>query len=146
MARDLIPGDATIKAIKPGDARKRLNDGDGLYLLLFVKGGSHGWRLDYAIEGARKTLSLGTDPSDARKASKAQAVQRREADRLADEGLPAADIFESSAKRRPRTMHSPDWRHLSDGDLIALQSIVEGVVTPWIRPAKQLCWSVPPPD
>ena len=46
MARDLIPGDATIKAIKPGDARKRLNDGDGLYLLLSVKGGSQGWRLD----------------------------------------------------------------------------------------------------
>ena len=122
MARDLIPGDATIKAIKPGDARKRLNDGDGLYLLLFVKGGSHGWRLDYAIEGARKTLSLGTypdtglalarrkaadarklvsegtDPSDARKASKAQAAQRREADRLADAGLPAADSFESVAR------------------------------------------------
>ena len=121
MARDLIPGDATIKAIKPGDARKRLNDGHGLYLLLFVKGGSHGWRLDYAIAGARKTLSLGTypdtglalarrkatdarklisegaDPSDARKAGKAQAEQRREADRLADAGLPAADSFESVA-------------------------------------------------
>lgn len=123
MARDLIPGDATIKAIKLGDARKRLNDGDGLYLLLFVKGGSHGWRLDYAMAGARKTLSLGTypdtglalarrkagdarklisegtDPSDARKASKTQAEQRREADRLADAGLPAADSFEAVARQ-----------------------------------------------
>lgn len=49
MARDLIPSDATVKASEPGDARKRLVDGDGLYLLLFVKGDSHGWRLDYAI-------------------------------------------------------------------------------------------------
>jgi len=46
MARELISGDAAIKAVKPGDPRKRLNDGRGLYLLLFVKGGSHGWRLD----------------------------------------------------------------------------------------------------
>jgi hypothetical protein len=43
MPRNLIPSDATIKAIKPGDARTRLSDGDGLVLLLFVKGGSHGW-------------------------------------------------------------------------------------------------------
>ena len=58
MARNLISGDTTIKAIKPGDERKRLNDGGGLYLLLFVKGGSHGWRLDYSFGGRRKTLSL----------------------------------------------------------------------------------------
>ena len=132
MARDLIPGDATIKAIKPGDARKRLNDGDGLYLLLFVKGGSHGWRLDYAIAGARKTLSLGTypdtglalarrkvgdarklisegtDPSDARKAGKAQAEQRRAADRLADAGLPATDSFEAVAREWHETRRS-EW-------------------------------------
>jgi hypothetical protein len=30
MARDLIPSDAIIKAIGPGDKRKRLSDGDGL--------------------------------------------------------------------------------------------------------------------
>jgi hypothetical protein len=46
MARNLISSDATIKSIRPGDARKRLTDGDGLYLLLFVKGGAHGWRFD----------------------------------------------------------------------------------------------------
>jgi len=35
MARVLIPSDTTIRNIKPGDRRKRLNDGEGLYLLLF---------------------------------------------------------------------------------------------------------------
>jgi hypothetical protein len=40
MARYIIPTDATIKAVRSGDPRKRLTDGDGLYLLLFVKGGA----------------------------------------------------------------------------------------------------------
>ena len=103
MAKNLIPGDTTIKAIKPGDPRARLNDGQGLYLLLFVKGGAHGWRFDYSIGGRRKTLSLGTyptpslklarqkadeyrklvaegtDPSDTRKAAKTQQRQQAEA-------------------------------------------------------------------
>lgn len=122
MARHLIPGDATIRSVKPGDSRKRLTDGDGLYLLLHVKGGSHGWRLDYTINGRRKTLSLGTypdtglalarrkadearalvsqgtDPSDVRKANKVQAELQREADRLAAAGLPAPDTFEAIAR------------------------------------------------
>ncbi len=122
MARDLIPGDATIKAIKAGDPRKRLNDGGGLYLLLFVKGGAHGWRLDYTVNGRRKTLSLGTypdtglalarrkaaearklvssghDPSEARQASKAAERERLHAERLADAGMPAPGSFEAVAR------------------------------------------------
>ena len=122
MARNLIPGDLTIKGVKPGDPRKRLNDGGGLYLLLFVKGGAHGWRFDYRINGLRKLLSLGTypdtglalarkkaddarklvsegtDPSEVRKASKQAATQQREVDRRADEGLPPAGSFEAVAR------------------------------------------------
>ena len=62
MAHHLIASNATIKSIKPGDARQRLTDGAGLYLRLFVKGGSHGWRFDYSLNGRRNTLSLGTYP------------------------------------------------------------------------------------
>ncbi|MFX8024086.1 Arm DNA-binding domain-containing protein, partial [Acinetobacter baumannii] len=62
MARNLIATAKILDAIKPGDPRKRISDGDGLYLLLFVKGGAHGWRFDYAHGGKRKTLSLGTYP------------------------------------------------------------------------------------
>ena len=128
MARDLIPGDASIRSIKAGDARKRLSDGDGLYLRLFVKGGSHGWRLDYTFNGVRKNLSLGTypdtslalarrkadearrmvsagtDPSDSRKAAKLQAAQSRQAQILADAGMPAADSFEAVARQWHDTM------------------------------------------
>jgi hypothetical protein len=114
MPRALISSDTLIRSIKPGDPRKRLNDGDGLYLLLFVNGGAHGWRFDYVIHGRRKTLSLGTypntglklarakatqaremvaagtDPSDHRKATKAEHVQQREMDQR-DRGWLAHD-------------------------------------------------------
>lgn len=55
MAKELITGDKQIKSLKHG--AKRLSDGKGLYLLPFVKGGSHGWRFDYTFEATRKTLS-----------------------------------------------------------------------------------------
>ena len=42
--------------------RKRVSDGGALYLLLTVKGGGRAWRFDYAHDGKRKTLSLGTYP------------------------------------------------------------------------------------
>jgi integrase len=122
MARERITGDLAIRAVKPGDPRGRLADGGGLYLKLFVKGGSHGWRLDYSFNGVRKNLSLGTypdtglalarkkaadarrqiqegiDPSEARKAAKALAAQQRETQRLADAGLPPPDSFEAVAR------------------------------------------------
>ncbi len=63
MPRNLIPSDVTIKPVCSGDPRRRLTDGDGLYLLLFVNGGAHGWQLDYSFQGRRTTLSLGTYPS-----------------------------------------------------------------------------------
>jgi integrase len=122
MARHLIPSDATIKAVRPGDPRKRLNDGDGLYLLLSVKGGAHAWRFDYSHHGRRKTISLGTypdtslalarrkadqarqlvaediDPSQKRKAEKESWAQARIADEREAQGLPPIDSFEAVAR------------------------------------------------
>jgi integrase len=122
MPRNLIPSDHTIKAVRSGDARKRLSDGDGLYLLLFVKGGAHGWRLDYSFQGRRKTLSLGTypsttlaiarrkadaarekvadghDPSQARKAERVGHTKAREAEERQAQGLPPVDSFEAIAR------------------------------------------------
>ena len=63
MARHLIPSDLTLRAIRPGDPRQRISDGGGLYLLLFVNGGSHGWRWSYRFHhGRRELLSMGTYP------------------------------------------------------------------------------------
>ena len=78
MAKHLIPSNATIKSIKTGDPRQRLNDGEGLYLKLFVNGGSHGWRFDYSLDGRRNTLSLGTYPATTLR-GRPQASRRRTA-------------------------------------------------------------------
>lgn len=122
MPRNLITSDAAIRAIKPGDERKRINDGEGLYLLLFVKGGSHGWRFDYTNQARRKTISLGTypdvtlaaaraeadrirqlvaagtDPSDQRKSTRAEHIKSIEADKIAKAGGAAPGTFEHDAK------------------------------------------------
>lgn len=129
MAKYLIPSDKTLKAIKPGDERKRINDGEGLYLQLFVKGGSHGWRFAYSLAGRRNILSLGTypdtslalarqkaddarrmvaegqDPSAARQEAKAEAQRKRRAERLADAGLPPEGSFEAVAREWLSQVH-----------------------------------------
>lgn len=122
MARDLIPSDATIKAIRAGDERTRLSDGDGLYLLLFVNGGAHGWRFSYSFHGKRKLLSLGTypetglalarqkaeearqtlaegvDPSQKRKHNKAAVRAEWAAEGRVLKGLPPIDSFETLSR------------------------------------------------
>lgn len=121
MPRNLITSDASIRAVKLGDPRKRLNDGDGLYLLLFVKGGSHGWRFDYTHQGRRKTISLGTypdvplssaraaadecrqqvaagvDPSESRQAEKAGHRKAAEHERIISEGGAVPGTFKADA-------------------------------------------------
>jgi integrase len=161
MARHLIPGDVTIRSVKPGDPRKRLSDGAGLYLLLFVKGGAHGWRLDYSINGIRKTLSLGTypdtglalarkkaddarrlvsdgiDPSEARKAGRAEAQQLRTAQQLADAGLPPAGSFEAVAREWLATVHEVK---VSTGHAERTRIRLEQDAFPWLgrRPLAEI--------
>ena len=161
MAKHLIPGDTTIRAVKPGDTRKRLNDGDGLYLLLFVKGGAHGWRLDYSHGGKRKTLSLGTypdsglalarrkadearkllaegtDPSDKRKATKAEQAAEREAAERTERGLPGVGSFEAVAREWLADIHE---RTVSAGHADRTRIRLEQDVFPWIgaRPIAEI--------
>lgn len=152
MAQHLIPSAATLKAIRPGDTRRRLSDGAGLYLLLFVKGGSHGWRLDYTFGGRRKTLSLGTypatslssarqkaeaarqlvnagtDPSEARQQQKTSVAKQRQIEKLVDAGLPVPESFEAVA-REWYAKHQPSWA-ASHADKIIRR--LERDVFPWL--------------
>jgi integrase len=152
MPRNLISSDATIKAIKPGDARARLSDGDGLVLLLFVKGGAHGWRFDYRFAGKRNMLSLGTypdttlaiarrkadatrqmlaegiDPSQKRRAAKASYAEARAAQEREAQGLPPLDSFEAVA-REWFAVKKDGWAQ-SYGDKIIAR--LEADVFPWI--------------
>ena len=164
MAKHLIASNLTIKSIATNDDRTRLTDGEGLYLLLFVKGGSHSWRFDYTIEGRRKTLSFGTypattlslarkkaeearqqvrsgiDPSDARKAAKKVIERRRNADRLVAEGLPPVDSFEAIA----REWYEKNARNWAASHADKIIGRLERDVFPWI--GKKPVASIRPAD
>ncbi len=152
MAKNLL-SHKTIDGIKPGDPRGRLTDGEGLYLLLFVKGGAHGWRFDYSIGGKRKTLSLGTfpattlaaarakadeyrklvaegtDPSDARKATKAQQEAAAAAEAREDKGLPPVNSFEAVAREWVAHIH---MAKVSPGHAARTLIRFEQDVFPWV--------------
>lgn len=152
MAKHLLT-DTVLRGIKAGDSRKRLGDGEGLYLLLFVKGGAHGWRFDYTHRGRRKTLSLGTyptvslalarrkaeearqllaedmDPSDARKADKVTQARELEADRRTAAGLPPLGSFEAVA----REWHENVQRHkVGPGHAQRTITLLEQKAFPWL--------------
>lgn len=153
VARYLIPSDKTIRSIKPGDPRKRLNDGDGLFLLLFVKGGAHGWRFAYSLAGARNNISLGTypdtglalarqkadearklvsegkDPSESRALAKAAAVEQRVAKKREAAGLPALGSFEAVARQWLAEVHEPA---VSARYALRSRKQLEQDVLPWI--------------
>lgn len=119
---------------------KRLNDGHGLCLLLFVKGGAHAWRFDFSYHGRRKTISLGTysdtllalarrkadearqfvaediDPSQKRKAEKESWAQERIADEREAQGLPPIDSFEAVARVSERHIPAtPESAYIGQG-------------------------------
>ena len=113
--------DVLLRALKPADKPKKLADGGGLYVEVQPSGAKY-WRLKYRVAGVEKRLSLGvypatslkdarrkadearalvgegTDPSEVRKDAKADTQRQREAERLADAGLPPADSFEAVAR------------------------------------------------
>jgi len=165
MAKNLIGGDKTLQGIKPGDSRKRVSDGAGLYLLLFVKGGAHGWRFDYSHGGKRKTLSLGTypdtglalarvkadaarkliaegtDPSDTRKADKSERERQNEMQALADAGLPGPGTFEAVAREWLSTQHEVK---VSAGHAERTRIRLEQDAFPWI--GRRLVGEIEPPE
>lgn len=152
MPRDLIPSDATIRAIRPGDKRSRLSDGDGLFLQLFVNGGSHGWRLDYTLDGRRRLMSLGTYPDTSlalarRKADDARTLIAQNIDPMAhrkaerqqkaaavaeqervQQGLPATGSFEAVA-REWFVVRKSGWAPGYASKIIAR---LENDVFPWL--------------
>lgn len=163
MAKNLL-SDKTLKAIKPGDERKRINDGQGLYLQLFVNGGAtHGWRFTYTspVTGKRNILSFGTygrvtlaqarekaeearalvaqgaDPSMERQAAKADLLDMREAQRLADAGLPPKNSFEAVARDWLKTVHEVK---VSPGHAERTRIRLEQDAFPWIgrRPIAEI--------
>jgi integrase len=132
MAVSDILGDkairAALKAAVVAGAARKINDGAGLVLEVRPNGAGW-WRLRYWMAGREGMLSLGTypetglrdarqrrdeakrqiaagiDPSDARKAEKAQKERVREAQDLAEAGLPGPGTFEHVAREWLTTVH-----------------------------------------
>lgn len=151
MARELL-SDATIKATKPTLTKDiRLNDGSGLYLLV-KPNDARWWRLDYAINSKRKTLSLGTyplttlsearkkafelkklvaegiDPSEARKIAKdEEAIALIEQER-ANNGLAPIDSFKHVADE----WYAKKMQHMADSYKGRVYSRLERDVFPYI--------------
>lgn len=156
MARSLIPSDTTIRNIKAGDSRKRLSDGDGLYLLLFVKGGSHGWRFDYSIHGKRKTLSLGTYPATGLKLAREKAETARQlvaagTDPSEDRQTKRAEHVERAGGAASRTFEvvAREWYDVRRGDWAPSYGAkiirrLEVDVFPWL--GKALVDGIAPPQ
>lgn len=75
----MLLSDAAIRNVRPSTKPLKLRDGEGLYLLVSLKGGRW-WRFRYRIHGREKMLSMGVYPE----VSLQMARQRRnEARRLA---------------------------------------------------------------
>ena len=150
MAIQLLK-DLTVKTAKPGDKTMRLNDGDGLYLLIQINGAKW-WRFDYTFGGKRKTLSvgvypavslssarkratdareqvaLGTDPSDIRKTAKNEQNKALDAEKRIEAGEPPIDSFEYVAREwfaKNKTTWAP-----THADKIILR--LQNDVFPWI--------------
>jgi hypothetical protein len=120
MPENLL-SDQGIKKAKSSDKPRKLSDGGGLLLEVRPEGGKW-WRWRYRFGGKEKMLSLGTypavtladarkrrdearamvaagtDPSEARKAGKAEQERQHEAEALAAAGEPLPGTFEYVAR------------------------------------------------
>ncbi|WP_262967120.1 Arm DNA-binding domain-containing protein [Methylobacter psychrophilus] len=70
--------DVTIRNAKPEDKDNRLNNGEGLYILV-KPNGAKWWRFDYTSLNKRKTLSLGVYPATGLSDARVKAVKARKA-------------------------------------------------------------------
>ena len=131
MATNLLSEKAILAALKKASEAgepSTIKDGDGLTLIARPDGAGW-WRLRYWLESRENRLSLGTypetglreardkrnaarkliaagqDPSEARKANKAERTQQRDAQARADAGLPGQGTFEHVAREWLTTVH-----------------------------------------
>lgn len=151
MAKELL-SDVTVRNAKPADKDQRLNDGGGLYLLI-KSNGAKWWRLDYSINGKRKTLSLGVypqttlsdgrrkaeaarnnvangiDPSDKRKEQKQIQQVEIENQKRIDEGLPVVGSFGEVAL----DFFDKKMQNKSDSHRKRTWRVIENDLMPWLK-------------
>ncbi len=75
--------DVLVRSLKPGDRKRKIFDGGGLYLEI-TPAGAKGWRLKYRFQSKEKRLSLGVYPDVGLKDARAAREQAR---KLLAEGI-----------------------------------------------------------
>ncbi|MFG6449205.1 tyrosine-type recombinase/integrase [Roseateles sp. BYS180W] len=119
---------AALKVAGQADKARKISDGGGLVLDVRPTGAGW-WRLRYWLDGKERMLSLGTypdtslaqarakrdearrlladgqDPSAARQEAKAAMQRKRQAEQLADAGLPPEGSFEAVAREWLTRVH-----------------------------------------
>jgi integrase len=151
---------AALKAAQASGKARKLSDGAGLVLEARPTGAGW-WRLRYWRDGregmlslgtypetglrdardkrdaARKLLAAGGDPSQARKAEKAERVRAREAEALADAGLPGLGTFEHVAREWLEAVHEAD---VSPSHAERTRTRLEQDAFPWLgrRPIAEI--------
>lgn len=155
MASNLLTDKTILSALKTaGEAGKpgTISDGEGLTLIVRPDGAGW-WRLRYWLDGrenrlslgtypetglrdardkrdaARKLIAAGTDPSAARKVEKADKAQQRQAQALADAGLPGPGTFEHVAREWLAAIHEGK---VSEGHAERTRIRLEQDAFPWL--------------
>jgi len=153
-AIDTLTDKAIKKALKEAATSgkpKRVSDGGGLYLEARPTGAGW-WRLRYFVGGKEGMLSLGTypdvslksarvkrnearemvaaggDPSAARKVEKVEHARQRDAQALADAGLPGPGTFENTA----REWHEYSKAQWSPRHAVKVLALLENDLLPFI--------------
>lgn len=151
MAKELLT-DVTVRTAKPIEKDQRLNDGGGLYLLI-KSNGAKWWRLDYSVNGKRKTLSLGVypqttlsdarrkatearnsvangvDPSDVRKEKKQSQQIENENQKRIEAGLPVVGSFGEVALE----FFEKHMQTKSDSHRKRTWRVIENDLLPWLK-------------
>ena len=151
---------AALKAAAAEGKARKVSDGAGMVLDVRPTG-SAWWRLRYWLAGKERMLSLGTypdtslaqarakrddirrqvaagiDPSAARQEVKEEARRQRQAERLADAGLPPEGSFEAVARDWLQTVHEVK---VSAGHAERTRIRLEQDAFPWIgrRPIAEI--------
>jgi hypothetical protein len=100
-----------IEAVETHTTSSRLNDGNGLYLLVNPNG-SKWWRYDFRFEGKRKTLSMGVYPDTSLSAAR---EAKDKAIKLLSEGInPSGRIRTKKPRKVTESKRQCDTRFLVD--------------------------------
>jgi integrase len=142
MAKSTPLTDTEIRKAKPTSKQYRLGDGKGLYLLVFPTGAKY-WRLDYTINGTRKTYAIGIYPE----VSLAKARKRKEKAReLIAEGIDPVEhkrlvsVADRAAAQNTFESIALDWyarqeKSWKPGHARTVKSRLERNIFPWLGSA-----------